>query len=158
MRDTKQDLEIADIVARYGDMVYRILRIRLRELADVEDLYQEVFLRLMRSKPVLNDEEHLRAWLCRVAVNLSNDLYRSGWHRHTVSITDVDAMAWEDPGESEVMQAVRKLPVNMRLAVHLHYYEGYAATEIAEMTGKKVNTIYSDLNRARKRLKNILEL
>lgn len=156
MSDTKQPLDIAQIVSQHGDMIYRILRIRLKELADVEDIYQEVFLRLMRSKPQLTDESHLRAWLCRVAINLSNDLYRSPSRKRTVPLMDSDEMIWEDPGESEVVQAVGKLPENMKLAVHLHYYEGYSAVEIAEMLGKKENTVYSDLSRARKKLRRLL--
>ena len=156
MSDSKQPLDIAQIVSQHGDMIYRILRVRLKEQADVEDIYQEVFLRLMRSRPEINDEDHLRAWLCRVAINLSNDLYRSPWQKRTVPFAETDEMTWEDPGESEVMQAVSRLPDNMRLAIHLHYYEGYSAVEIAEMLGKKENTVYSDLSRARKKLHRML--
>jgi RNA polymerase sigma-70 factor (ECF subfamily) len=156
MSDTKNELDIAQIVSQYGAMVYRILHIRLHEPADVEDLYQEVFMRLMRSNPAFHDEDHMRAWLCRVAINLSRDLYRSGWHKHTVPISEADVLTWEEPGESEVVQAVRQLPENMRMAVHLHYYEGYAANEIARILGKKENTVYSDLSRARKKLRKIL--
>lgn len=43
-----------------------------------------------------------------------------------------------------------------RQVVYLHYYEGYTAPELSEILGRKVNTIYTDLARARARLKESL--
>lgn len=149
--------DVAQVIAVHGDMVYRILRLRLKEQADVEDIYQEVFLRLMQGRPQITDAEHLRAWLCRVAINLSHDFYRSAWQQRTFPLTTADAMTMEDPEESSIVKAVSALPNNMRLAVHLHYYEGYSAVEIATIIGRKENSVYSDLNRARKKLRKLLE-
>ena len=56
----------------------------------------------------------------------------------------------------EVLQAVLSLPKNYRDAVYLHYYEGYSAPEISQILGKKVNTVYTLLARAREQLRTTL--
>lgn len=56
-------------VSRYGEMVYRLAFFHTGSRQDADDIYQEVFLRLVRRPNVFEDEEHLRAWLIRVTVN-----------------------------------------------------------------------------------------
>ena len=54
------------------------------------------------------------------------------------------------------LEAVLSLPQKYRNVIYLHYYEGYAATEIADIMHKPVNTVYTMLARARKLLKEKL--
>ena len=49
------------------------------------------------------------------------------------------------------------LPAKYRDVVYLHYYEGYTAVEISGLLGKKVNTVYTLLTRAKQKLKESLE-
>lgn len=49
------------------------------------------------------------------------------------------------------------LPTKYRMAVHLFYYEGYSVQEIAELTGEKVTTVTTRLNRAREKLRDLLD-
>ena len=60
----------------------------------------------------------------------------------------------EDHGE--VLEAVLSLPVKYKDVVYLHYYEGYTASQIGEILGKKANTVYTLLTRARQMLKEKL--
>ena len=57
--------EAATVVERYAAMVYRLAAAQLRSRADAEDVFQEVFLRYMRSAPEFESEEHRKAWLLR---------------------------------------------------------------------------------------------
>ena len=61
-----------------------------------------------------------------------------------------------DTDKSEVLEAVLSLPKKYKEAVYLHYYEGYTASEISKMIGKKENTVYTLLSRARTLLKEKL--
>ena len=68
----------------------------------------------------------------------------------------------EKPGEeeadhSEVLEAVLSLPEKYKDAVYLYYYEGYSAEEIGGILGKKTNTVYTLLARARQMLRVKLE-
>ena len=55
----------------------------------------------------------------------------------------------QDNGSKEVLEAVLQLPEKYRRVVYLFYYEGYSAVEIAGILGKKENTVYTWLSRAK---------
>ncbi len=142
----------------YGDAVYRLALCRLGRSADAEDVYQDVFLRLLRDGAGLNDGEHLKAWLLRVTISRCADMRRSAWFRHTAPIEAApDAAIPEGDSNYELWQAVAALPDDLRTAVHLHYVEGYSTEEIASMTGCRPATVRTRLHRARKQLKLNLE-
>ncbi|MDE6516388.1 MAG: sigma-70 family RNA polymerase sigma factor, partial [Acetatifactor sp.] len=62
-----------------------------------------------------------------------------------------------DETSREVLEAVLQLPEKYRRVIYLFYYEGYSAVEIAGILGKKENTIYTWLSRAKGKLREILE-
>lgn len=141
-----------------GDAVYRLALCRLGSRADAEDVYQEVFLRLLRDTTDFRDAEHLKAWLLRVAMQRCTDLRRAAWFQHTAPLEAApDAAAPEPDDHSDLWQAVRALPDELRTVVWLHYVEGYTADEIAGIAGCRPATVRTRLHRARKRLKHDLE-
>nr|WP_294467482.1 RNA polymerase sigma factor [uncultured Sellimonas sp.] len=153
----QSEREVNRAIERYSDMVKRICLIHLQNRADTEDIFQTVFLKyVLRSTPFEN-EEHEKAWLIRVTVNACRDLRRSFFKSRTVSLDallDVPAPMQQD--HREVLEAVLSLPAKYKDAVYLHYYEGYTAEEIGEILGKKTNTVYTLLTRARALLKEKL--
>ena len=64
---------VTEAMRLHADAVYRVLRIHLKERADVEDAFQDVFIRLLETKTVFESEEHRKAWLLRTAINRSRD-------------------------------------------------------------------------------------
>ena len=73
-----EDAFLEGAMERYGDAVYRLALCRLGSRADAEDVYQDVFLRLLRDTTAFRDGEHLKAWLLRVTLHCCVDLRRSG--------------------------------------------------------------------------------
>ncbi|MFR2289654.1 MAG: RNA polymerase sigma factor [Butyricicoccus sp.] len=65
-----------------GDAVYRLALCRLNSRADAEDVYQEVFLRLLRDDTDFRDTEHLKHGCCGNAFSRCADLRRSAWFAH----------------------------------------------------------------------------
>ena len=57
--------ELSNAMNTYGDTVYRLALCRLQNAADAEDVYQDVFLRLLEQRAIHWDGEHLKAWLIR---------------------------------------------------------------------------------------------
>ncbi|MCL2110193.1 RNA polymerase sigma factor [Microgenomates group bacterium] len=143
---------ITDVLDKHSNMVLRIAYSKTGNKADAEDIFQEVFVRLMRSKTKFDSEEHLKAWLIRVTVNCSKNLLASAWFRKTVGLeegmTSVPAAQ-----VSEIYDSVLSLPAKYRSAVHLHYYEGMSVAEMAAALGRKEGTIKSWLHRGRELLK-----
>ncbi|MCL1914799.1 MAG: sigma-70 family RNA polymerase sigma factor [Eubacteriaceae bacterium] len=141
----------------YADTVRRICFIHLKSNADVEDVFQEVFLKYLLHDNPFESDAHEKAWLIRVAINACKDVLKSFFHKNVSSFDDLhNEPFYFQEQESEVMDAILKLPEKYRDVIYLHYYEGYSAVEIAKIIGKKENTIYTWLDRARKKLKESL--
>lgn len=143
------------ILSRYADMVYRLAFARTNNRFDADDILQEVFLRYIRSKPALNDEEHRKAWLIRTTINCSKSLLTSAWFRKTAPLEDT--LLSEMKEHSEVYYAVLTLPVHYRTVIHLFYYEDYSVEEIAGLLKEKSSTVKSQLHRARNLLREQLK-
>ena len=142
----------------YADMVRRICFVHMKNHADVEDVFQEVFLKYILYDKQFYSDAHEKAWLIRVAVNACKDMLKSFFRRKTDFIEDAgQAYVYNfDQGEREVLDAVFRLPDKYRDVIYLFYYEGYSAVEIAGILKKKVNTVYTWLDRAKKMLKGQL--
>ena len=88
-----------------GDAVYRLALCRLNSRTDAENVYQEVFLRLLRDDTDFRDTEHLKAWLLRVTLSRCADLRRSAWFKRTAPMeAAADAAAPEPESSSELWQ------------------------------------------------------
>ena len=153
----RSEEEAVRAISLYADTVRRICFVHLKSYADTEDIFQEVFLKYALSSVVFDSQEHERAWIIRVTINACRDLLKSAFHRRTVPMEELANLPDQTTREHrEVLQAVLSLPKNYRDAVYLHYYEGYSAPEISQILGKKVNTVYTLLARAREQLRTTL--
>ena len=141
-------------VEKYSDTVYRAAVHHCSSSADAEDVVQDVFEKLLRYRGGFSSEEHLKAWLLRVAINRCHDLTRAS--RRSARLLD-ETMPAPAAADGSVLEAVRALPEQYRNAIYLHYYEGYTAAEIGRMLGAPTNTVLSWLHRARALLHTMLE-
>ena len=142
-------------VQRYSDTVFRAALHNCSCTADAEDVVQDVFEKLLQYKGRFESEEHLKAWLLRVAINRCHDLTRAACQKNTE--LDENLPAPDSFEDGSVLDAVRALPEHFRNAVYLHYYEGYTAAEIGRMLGAPPNTVLSWLRRARAQLHTMLK-
>ena len=150
---------VNEVIEKYADMVLRIAFIHTKNHTHAEDVFQETFLQLVRSSATFNDEEHLKAWLIRVTINISRNLLNSAWNKKTVEIPDnlPDELQYEENNQNfEVAEAVKSLPSKYRTVIHLFYFEDMSVAEISKMLKMKETTVKSQLSRARKLLKNKL--
>ncbi len=153
----RSETEVNHAVEKYADMVQRICFYHLKNHADTEDVFQNVFLKYMMSDQSFCDSEHEKAWILRVAINACKDYLKSFFRRNIVSLEslgDVEAEVAED--YQEVLEAVLSLPAKYKDVIYLSYYEGYTAAEIGKILGKAENTVYSLLSRGRGMLKKKL--
>lgn len=152
---TEQEAEAA--IDKYASMVRRICMVHLKNEADTQDIFQEVFLKYALSDAAFESETHEKAWLIRVTLNACKDFLKSFFRRRTVPIEEMmELPAEEETPHREVLAAVLALPEKYRDVVYLHYYEGYTAVEIGKLLHKNPNTIYTHLTRAKAELKEAL--
>ena len=147
-----------EICTKYGDRLYAAAFNITRQRQDAEDAVQEALLRLFRSDKEFESEEHIKAWLIRVTINIAKSTCTSFWHRNRVPYEDyMDEIPFEDESDRDLMEAVLSLPDKYRIIVHLHYYEGYKTREIADTLKLSENTVKTRLLQSRKLLKAKLE-
>ena len=153
----RSEMEVNHAIEEYADMIRSVCFYHLKNRADCEDIFQEVFLKYMLYDGQFCDKGHERAWLLRVAINACKDYLKSFFRRNAVSLELINEMQAQIPEEhKEVLEAVLSLPPKYKDAIYLHYYEGYSASEIGNILNKKENTVYSLLSRGRKILKDYL--
>lgn len=153
----RSEQEANRAIEQYADTVRRLCMVHLKNTADTEDIFQTVFLKYVLSSVSFESEAHERAWFIRVTINACKDVLKSFFRSRTVSIEDILEQPVAMPEEhTEVLEAVLSLPAKYKDVIYLHYYEGYTAPEIGEILGKKSNTVYTLLTRARQLLREKL--
>ena len=165
------DVAFAALLEKYQRPIARLIQRYLGRRAEVEDLTQEVFLRVYRARHSWQPRPTFRSWLYRIATNLCLNQIRG--RRYTASLDAVaeeagDAVLPESrevtPGDrlekkelAEIIQEIlADLPESQRLAVVLNKYQGLSYQEIADVMGLSIPAVKSLLSRAREGIKERL--
>ena len=156
--DTKEDTNetASRLLDQYGNMILRLAYSYLHNQSDAEDILQETLIKYLQNAPVFAGPIHEKAWLLKVAANLSKNRIDYNRLRETDELEET-LVAKERQDLSFVWDAVKQLPANYRAAIHLFYYEGCSTAEIARILDRKESSVRSDLRRGREQLKNILK-
>lgn len=153
---TEVNARAEQLLDRYGNSLLRYAYSYLHNMEDAEEVLQDTLMQFLKTVPVFLSREHEKAWLLRVAANLSKNRLSYNKLRQTDELNEeLTAEGREDL--SFVWDAVRQLPESCREAVHLFYYEGLSTKQIASVLQRKESTVRSDLHRGREQLKTILK-
>ena len=162
-----------EAVEQFSDCVYRLAFARCRQVADAEDVFQEVFLSFMKAKPEFNSLEHAKAWFLRVTCNACNSFWRKQQTRAESSfdeaievIDPIDSGSYDrvEAGSEQVIKRVdlehclEALKEQDRELIHLFYFEDLRTLDISQIWEKKEGAVRMQLSRARKALKQCLEM
>jgi RNA polymerase sigma-70 factor (ECF subfamily) len=162
---------IADVLLRtfndLRDELVSTLCFMLGNAEDAQDVAQEAFLRCWRTQESLPDVHDLRAWIFRVGLNAAKDLQRSAWRRRVKQLVEADAMPMTaNPSplsgleDRETVERVREALLELRpeeKEVFLLRQNGELTYEqIAEMSGRPVGTIKTQMRTALQKLRRIL--
>lgn len=144
------------IMDDYGDTILRVAYSYLHNMSDSEDILQETLIQVIKTNPTFENETHKKAWLIRVASNLSKNKIDYKKLRDTDELNE-ELVANEKEDLAFVWDAVKQLPEKFREVIHLFYQEGYSTKDISEILGRNESTVRSDLKRGRDQLKMILK-
>ncbi len=142
-----------ELVNTYGDMIYRICLVSLKNHADAEDATQEIFLKYLTRAPAFSSPDHEKAWLITVTVNQCRNMLRS----QKLIPTDPELLhPPDDPAENHaVLDALLKIPEKFRTVLMLYYIYGYKINEIAKMIGTSASAVKMRLSKGRKLLADL---
>ena len=151
-------LPVQDLMNMYKNNVYAAAFSICKNTSDAEDVVQDTFLQYYMTHINFDNEQHIRAWLLRVAINKAKNIQSSFWHRNGMPLDDfIETLSFETPETKELFEEVMKLPEKYRVVVHLFYYEDYSIKEIAKILRTTESNIKVRLSRGRAKLKDALK-
>ncbi len=147
--------EIQQLLETYSKMIISIAYTYVKNMADAEDISQEVFVNLMTHKVNFVDSEHQKAYIIRTTINHCKNHLNSSQFKKTIPLEE--NLSYMPHEESGLLDVVTKLPTKYHSVIHLYYYENYSIKEIAKILHKHPATVGTLLARGRKLLKKQLE-
>ena len=140
---------------KYKNTVYSVIFNYVQNTEDTADLLQEVFIKLFATEDDFQNEEHMKAWLIRVSINLCKNHLRSMKTRKIVPLEE-DIPFFDQKEDNELLKIVFTLPEKYRIPIHLFYYESYSIKEIGDIMDMPEATVKIRLKRGREKLGKIL--
>ena len=139
----------------YADDAFRLAYTYLGSRADAEDVVQDVFVKLIRSDITITKGKE-KSYILTMTANRCRDFLKSADVVFKAPFDDAIEVGSDieiDEEDTEMYEAVSKLPDNLRVAVHLHYYEGYSLKEIADILEIEPSAVSMRLTRAKEILR-----
>ncbi len=155
------------LVARYQKLVVHITGRVIQNQEDLEDVCQEVFIKIFKNITRFKGDAKLSTWIASIAYNTSID-YLKKYRKKELDFTDqLKLVEGEDSGSLQglekkdlnryIREQIELLPLHYRSVVTLYHLEEFNYKEIEEITGMPEGTVKSYLHRARQLLKDKLK-
>ena len=153
-------------IAQYGKRLFGLCIKLCGNKFDADDLYQETWLRVCAKSDKYDHSQPFEPWLTAVCVNAYRDILRRKKFERLIAFFDdeesrdkaINSVAAEDNSDenSELWEAVRRLPEKYRTVIILHYFRGYDVKELAFILKAPEGTVKYRLHKARELLKGEL--
>lgn len=158
------------LVSKYQKLVFHVVGRIVQQNGDVEDICQEVFIKVFQKIRKFRGESRLSTWIATIAYNTSISHVRKLQRRGEISYDENPVIVEREKDTSINPDSIEKkeikkyllgvietLPVNYRTVLTLYHLEEFSYREIEQITKMPEGTIKSYLSRARKMLKEKLE-
>ena len=162
--------DFEQLIERHQDMVFRTLARLTGERDGLEDMAQEVFLRLFRALPHFRGESQISTFLYRIIVNVVNDEFsqrKKARLARPIDIKEERELVHGSAGpailaeRAQIQEAVetglRQLSPRDRTILTLHYQEERSYEDIAAILDLPMGTVKTHLYRARERLRLMMK-
>ena len=156
-----------ELVDQYKGLVFALIARSVSDRARAEELSQDVFLKVHKGLPYFRGEARLSTWIYRIVVNVLSQERRE---LATVSLDDTgdgDRPRYEPAAEDRafsdlamkdrLQKAIERLPVPYQVLVNGHYLKGMRYEDLAEALNLPMGTVKTNLHRAKRQLRRVLE-
>ncbi len=145
----KNALGIEKAIDAYGDMLFRVCLVMLKNETDAEDAVQDTFLKYIQKAPEFANSEHEKAWLLKVASNNCKNMLRTRKRESHLYVDNLNDATYDIEIDS-VAEILMEIPEKFRLVLSLYYVENYRVNEIAQIIGKTPSAVKMRLQKGRK--------
>ncbi len=166
MNRTELTLRTEVVWREFHERLRAFVSRRVRNQADVEDILQEVFIRIHRGIDSIRQQERLPAWIFQITRNVIIDHFRTEARRTEESAEDFDPPAPASKGNSDMSELqelaaciqpmIDALPESYREAIRLTDLNGLTQVTAAQHSGLSLSGMKSRVQRARRQLKDML--
>src|SRR3954449_2686613 len=154
-----------ELVERYRQLVFALIARTVADSSRAEDLAQDVFLRIYRGLPYFRGEARLSTWIYRIVSNVCLQQDASRWPAPSLDDPDgrvpvpavIDRQYSDLELRDRLEKAIALLPTPYRLLIAAHYLEGVQYEDLAEAMQLPLGTVKTQLHRARRQLRRLLE-
>ena len=159
--DPNLEQTFTEMVNTHQTALLRMCYLNLHDREMAEDAVQETFIKAYRALPVFRGACNPKTWLMRIAINTCRDIQRGSWLKHISRTVALDQLAEPSEYFSEDAVAVNleiaRLPVKLREAVLLYYYQNMKIEEVADVLGIGISSASERLKRAKEKLRTALK-
>jgi RNA polymerase sigma-70 factor (ECF subfamily) len=161
------DSAFAELVDRYKNLVYGTISQVVPDRAGIDDLAQEVFLKVHRGLPSFRGDAKLSTWIFRIVRNVCADARANAQPMASLDERRQDGQLKLDPPavdhafrdveiRDRLEKAIAQLPVDVRFLISARYFGDQQYQELAEILGIPIGTVKANLHRAKQRLRAIM--
>jgi RNA polymerase sigma-70 factor (ECF subfamily) len=159
------DVAFGELVDRYKNLVYAVIYRMVSDRTQVDDLAQEVFLKVHRGLPYFRGDARLSTWIYRIVANVCSQARARP--RVEVSLEQGPDRPALDPGAADTAfadlelrdrleKAIAQLPEQYRFLIAAHHLQGVQYEALAEALDIPIGTVKTHLHRAKRRLRELL--
>jgi RNA polymerase sigma-70 factor (ECF subfamily) len=153
---------MAELITTHKQLIFTITNRMVHNRDTAMDLTQDTFIKAFLNINKVKGGKHFRAWLCRIARNVTYDYFRKEKQRKAVSLEEVqDYIGTDTMGQKHrsmiIQDALDRLSEKDRMLLTLAYYEGFTHEEISEVMDIPTRNIKVQIHRARLRLRRELQ-
>ncbi|MDB8542522.1 sigma-70 family RNA polymerase sigma factor [Turicibacter sanguinis] len=168
-KDTYQSAQmvVERLIEDYGQDVLKIAYLYVKDQQLAEDIFQEVFYKVMKNYHKFEHLSSEKTWLIRITLNTCKDLLRTSWLRRVTTfgtLEEQNQTQYEQPfdmtqseSNNELYEMIMKLPQRYKEVILLFYYEDFSYDEMAKILNIPKGTVQSRLARGREKLKKMME-
>ena len=162
------DAAFRQLVDRHKSLVYGVILRTVADRSSVDDLAQEVFLRVYKGLPAFRGESSLSTWLFRITRNVCAEVRDQRQFLRSLDSVEDDKqprikLGTPDRAFSDLElrdrldKALAQLPSAVRFMVSAHYLGGQKYEDLAQALDLPIGTLKAHLHRAKRRLRTLLE-
>lgn len=156
-----RDARIEQMVVRHQLPLLRLCYAYLHDEELAKDAVQETFIKAYRNLDDFRESSSEKTWLTRIAINTCKDLQRSSWFRHVDRTITLDTLpepvAPAELEDESLTMEIMKLPAKLKEVALLCWFQGMTYNEAADTLGISLQAVGSRLNRARRKLRSVME-